>query len=96
MVITEIKTDLFDDAISDERRDGVADGLKPARGHSRGDADHVGLGHPAVEKASGGNLFEFVEQPVPDVAGEQDDVLALMRDLGDLVGESVAHCRKLK
>ena len=44
-----------------------------------------------VPKRLGITGHEFVEQAIPDVTRKQNDVLALLRDLGDFVRKGVTH-----
>ena len=91
MMVTKVEADLLDDAIGEERGDGVADWTQSARRHAGGNAHHVGFGHAAVEEPPWRYIFKFVEQAVSDVTRKQNDVLALLRDLGDFVRKCVTH-----
>ncbi len=91
MMVAEIEADLLDNTIGQERGDGVTDWTQSARRHTGGDPDHVRLGHAAIEKAPRCDLFELVEEAIPDVTGEQNYVFALLRDCRDFVREGVPH-----
>ncbi len=91
VVVADVDTDLLDHARRGEGGDGVGEGAEPTQRQSRCHAGHVRLGHPTVVEPVGEPLTVAVEEPIADVAREQDDPLVGRGQVGDRGGEGVSH-----
>ena len=90
-MVAEIDSNLFQTSCSDKGNDGVNNGSHSRHRKTCGYPDHICFRNSAVEEARRKSFLEGVEEPIADVAAEEDDPLVLFSSSDKLFGESISH-----